>query len=54
MPLDDLESELLGPAGHIATTECRFLQLLAEFDQRGGSAGDGIRSCGTGCPGGPG
>lgn len=40
-----LESELLGLAGHIAAAECRFLQLLAEFDQRGGWAGDGIRSC---------
>ena len=42
---DDLESELLGLAGHIAAAECRFLQLLAEFDDRGGWAGDGIRSC---------
>jgi hypothetical protein len=41
----DLESELLGLAGHIAAAECRFLQLLAEFDQRNGWAGDGIRSC---------
>ncbi|TWF78022.1 HNH endonuclease [Pseudonocardia hierapolitana] len=45
IPLDDLESELLGLAGHIAAAECRFLQLLAEFDQRNGWAGDGIRSC---------
>jgi hypothetical protein len=49
-PLDDmstcdLESELLGLAGHIAAAECRFLQLLAEFDDRDGWAGDGIRSC---------
>jgi Domain of unknown function (DUF222)/HNH endonuclease len=40
-----LESELLGLAGHIAAAECRFLQLLAEFDQRKGWAGDGTRSC---------
>ena len=33
MSLDDLESELLGLAGHIAGAECQFLQLLAEFDQ---------------------
>jgi hypothetical protein len=45
MPLHDLESELLGLAGHIAAAECRFLQVLAEFDQRNGWAGDGIRSC---------
>jgi hypothetical protein len=44
-PLHDLESELLGLAGHIAAAECRFLQLLAEFDDRGGWCGDGIRSC---------
>jgi hypothetical protein len=45
MPLHHLESELLGLAGHIAAAECRFLQLLAEFDDRGGWRGDGIRSC---------
>ncbi len=45
MSTPDLESELLGLAGHIAAAECRFLQLLAEFDDRGGWAGDGIRSC---------
>ncbi len=45
MPLHDLESELLGLAGHIAAAECRFMQLLAEFDERGGWCGDGIRSC---------
>jgi hypothetical protein len=45
MSIPDLESELLGLAGHIAAAECRFLQLLAEFDDRDGWAGDGIRSC---------
>jgi hypothetical protein len=45
IPLHDLESELLGLAGHIAAAEFRFLQLLAEFDDRGGWCGDGIRSC---------
>jgi Domain of unknown function (DUF222) len=45
MSLRDLESELLGLAGHIAAAECRFLHLLAEFDHRGGWAGDGIHSC---------
>jgi hypothetical protein len=43
--LRDLESELLGLAGHIAAAECRFLQVLAEFDDRDGWAGVGIRSC---------
>jgi hypothetical protein len=45
MTTRDLETELLGLAGHIAAAECRFLLLLAEFDQRDGWAGDGIRSC---------
>jgi uncharacterized protein DUF222 len=45
MSTHDLESELLGLAGHIAAAECRFLQLSAEFDDRNGWAGDGIRSC---------
>ena len=45
MSTDDLESELLTLAGHIAAAECHFLQLLAEFDDRNGWAGDGIRSC---------
>lgn len=41
----ELESELLGLAGHIAAAKCRFLQLLAEFDGRGGWVGPGVRSC---------
>ncbi|WP_343978638.1 HNH endonuclease signature motif containing protein [Pseudonocardia aurantiaca] len=40
-----MESELLGLAGHIAAAQCRFLQLLAEFDRRDGWAGPGLRSC---------
>jgi hypothetical protein len=45
MSTRDLETELLGLAGHIAAAQCRFLQLLAEFDHRGGWAGVGLRSC---------
>ncbi|WP_143517589.1 DUF222 domain-containing protein, partial [Pseudonocardia sp. MH-G8] len=45
MSLRDLETELLSLAGHIAAAECRFLQFLAEFDDREGWAGPGIRSC---------
>jgi hypothetical protein len=45
MTTPELESELLGLAGHIAAAEARFLQLLGEFDERGGWVGDGIRSC---------
>ena len=45
VPLAELESELLGLAGHIAAAQSRFLVLLAEFDDRGGWAGPGLRSC---------
>lgn len=45
VPLAELESELLGLAGHIAAAQSRFLALLAEFDDRGGWAGPGLRSC---------
>jgi hypothetical protein len=41
----ELESELLGLAGHLAAAQCRFLVLLAEFDRRGGWGGPGLRSC---------
>ncbi|WP_219418315.1 HNH endonuclease signature motif containing protein [Pseudonocardia nigra] len=45
MSTRDVETELLGLAGHIAAAQCRFLQLLAEFDRRDGWAGPGLRSC---------
>jgi hypothetical protein len=45
MSTGDLETELLGLAGHIAAAQCRFLRLLAEFDRRDGWAGPGVRSC---------
>jgi hypothetical protein len=41
----DLESELVGLAGHLAAAQCRFLLLLAEFDAREAWAGPGLRSC---------
>jgi Domain of unknown function (DUF222)/HNH endonuclease len=41
----ELESELVNLAGRIASAQCRFLELLAEFDAREGWAGPGIRSC---------
>ncbi|HVL86052.1 MAG TPA: DUF222 domain-containing protein, partial [Pseudonocardia sp.] len=44
-PLAELEADLLGLAGHIAAAQCRFLQLLAEYDRRNGWAGPGLRSC---------
>ena len=45
VPLAELEAELLGLAGHIAAAQSQFLTLLAEFDDRGGWAGPGLRSC---------
>jgi Domain of unknown function (DUF222)/HNH endonuclease len=43
--LRKVESEIVELAGHLAAATCRFLQLLAEFDRRGGWAGPGLRSC---------
>ncbi|TQM11938.1 HNH endonuclease signature motif containing protein [Pseudonocardia kunmingensis] len=40
-----LETELLSLAGHINAALCQFLRVLAEFDDREGWAGPGIRSC---------
>lgn len=40
-----VESELVEMAGHLASGTCRFLQLLAEFDERAGWAGPGLRTC---------
>ncbi len=44
-PLPELESELLGLAGHLAAAQCRFLRVLVEFDERDGWAGPGLKSC---------
>jgi Domain of unknown function (DUF222)/HNH endonuclease len=43
--LEDLEREICELAAHIAAATCRWLGLLAEFDDRGGWAEWGIRSC---------
>ncbi|HEV3390054.1 MAG TPA: hypothetical protein VG057_13640, partial [Solirubrobacteraceae bacterium] len=43
--LEDLEREICELAGHIAAATCRWLGLLAEFDDRRGWAEWGIRSC---------
>lgn len=45
LTLPQLEQELLGLAGHLAAAQCRFLRVLAEFDDRAGWAGPGLRSC---------
>lgn len=42
---DQVETQLVEMAGHLAAGTCRFLQLLAEFDTRGGWSGPGLRSC---------
>jgi Domain of unknown function (DUF222)/HNH endonuclease len=43
--LDELEREICELAGHIAAATCRWLLLVAEFDQRGGWAEWGVKSC---------
>jgi hypothetical protein len=43
--IDALESELTTLAAHLNAGNYRFLQLLAEFDRRGGHVGWGIVSC---------
>ena len=43
--LEDLEREICELAAHIAAAMCRWLELLAEFDDRRGWAEWGIRSC---------
>ncbi|WP_300008948.1 HNH endonuclease signature motif containing protein [Pseudonocardia sp.] len=45
MSTSRVESELVEMAGHLAAGTCRFLQLLAEFDERAGWAGPGLRTC---------
>ena len=36
MPLERIEAEITELAGHLAAAECRWLQLVAEFDDRRG------------------
>ncbi|WP_169747907.1 HNH endonuclease signature motif containing protein [Pseudonocardia acaciae] len=45
MDTAELETELVALSSRIASAQCRFLQMLAEFDARDGWAGPGIRSC---------
>jgi len=44
-PLDELEREICELAAHIAVATCRWLELVAEFDSRGGWAEWGVKSC---------
>jgi Domain of unknown function (DUF222)/HNH endonuclease len=43
--LEDLEREICELAAHIAAATCRWLELVAEFDERRGWAEWGITSC---------
>ncbi|HTP21197.1 MAG TPA: DUF222 domain-containing protein [Solirubrobacteraceae bacterium] len=43
--LETLEREICELAAHIAVATCRWLELVAEFDDRGGWAEWGVKSC---------
>ena len=43
--LAELEREICELAAHIAAATCRWLELVAEFDDRGGWAEWGVKSC---------
>ena len=45
MPLERLEAQICEVAGHLAAATCRFLILLAEFDERRGWATWELNSC---------
>ena len=44
-PLAEVEREICELAAHLAAAMCRWLLLIAEFDERGGWQADGILSC---------
>jgi hypothetical protein len=44
MPLERLEAELTELAGHLAAGECRWLELVAEYDRRNGHETWGCRT----------
>src|SRR5689334_20523800 len=45
VPLERLEAQICEVAGHLAAATCRFLVLLAEFDERRGWASWEMNSC---------
>jgi hypothetical protein len=45
VPLEQLEERICELAAHLAAGTCRFLQLVAEFDARGGWATWDLPSC---------
>jgi hypothetical protein len=44
-PLEEVEREICELAAHLAAATCRWLALVAEFDERGGWAEWGVKSC---------
>jgi hypothetical protein len=44
MPLERLEAEITELAGHLAAGECRWLELVAEYDRRAGHESWGCRT----------
>jgi hypothetical protein len=45
VPLEQLEREICELAAHLAAATCRWLMLVAAFDERGGWAEWGVKSC---------
>src|SRR5215212_5542953 len=45
-PVEELAREITAGAVRLAAATAAWLRLVAEFDQRGGWAGVGIKSCG--------
>jgi hypothetical protein len=45
LPLERIEHEITELASHIYAGTCRWLELIAEFDRRGGWGSCGCRSC---------
>ena len=45
MPVEHLEARICELAGHITAATCRYLQLVADFDERGGWASWEMPSC---------
>jgi hypothetical protein len=43
--LDQLENDITELAAHLSAATCRLLEMIREFDQRGGWHGVGIKSC---------
>jgi hypothetical protein len=45
LSLDEVEDELASWAAHLSAGMCRWLELVAELDRRGGWAESGVGSC---------